>query len=741
MPEIRTLNGVFNGGELTPEMWGNITDPKYQSGLAKCRNFITLPHGPVANRAGTQFVHETKTSAKKSRLLRFYYGTVSNQPQSFAIEMGEGYFRFHTQGAVLLLSGAPSAYNGGTTYAIGDLVSSGGINYYSRASSNTGHTPASNPDWWYALTGSIYEIPNAYAEADLFSIHYVQSNDVLTLTHPNYPTMELRRVGATNWQFTAPTFGSTLTAPSGVGAAATVATGTGFITHDYVVTAVGEADIDESLQSTHATCSNNLLTTGNYNTVTWGSASGAVRYNVYKLSNGLYGFLGQTDQLTFKDDNINPDISRTPPINNNPFPSSTNYPGAVTYFQQRRCFAGTILKPLNFWMTKPGTESNLNYSIPSRDSDAIQNRIVSREASRILHLVPLKDLICLTANAELALSSTDGGALTPDTVSINPQSYIGASDVQPVIVNNNLIFAASRGGHMREMAYKWQAGGFITGDLSLRAPHLFDNKSIVDMSYSKSPQPIVWAVSSDGTLIGLTYVPEEQVGGFHWHDSYTANGTLQSYFESTVVVEEGDADYQYVIVKRHINGADVRYVERFANRIFATQADAFFVDCGLTYSGSPATTISGLDHIEGETVNILADGAVHPQRVVSGGQITLQHSASKVQIGLPIEADLQLLPLAVQMEAFAQGRQKNINQVIVKVADSLGIFAGPDFDNLTEAKVRTDEEYGTPPALKNGEINIVPQETWTDGAQLCIQQSYPLPITICSVTMEVALGG
>lgn len=739
MPVIHTLSGVFNGGELTPEMWGNVTDSKYQSGLALCRNFIVLPHGPAANRGGMQFVRAVKDSTKKVRLLRFNYGVVGSAPQSFAVELGAGYFRFHTNGATLL-TGVVAAYNGATAYVVGNMVLSGGVNYYCILAT-TGNSPP-NATYWYPMpAGNIYEIPNPYAEADLFQIHYVQSNDVMTLAHPNYPTMELRRVGATNWQLTAPVFGSTLGVPGSVTATATVATGAGFITHDYVVTAVGAGDVDESLQSVHATCSNNLLTTGNKNTVGWAAVTGAVRYNVYKLSNGLYGFLGQTDQVSFIDDNITPDISRTPPISNLPFVGTQNYPGAVTYFQQRRAFAGTILKPLNFWMTKPGTESNINYSIPSRDNDAIQNRIVSREASRILHLIPLKSLIVLTANAELSMTSTDGGALTPDTVSIDPQSYIGSSEVQPVIVNNNLIFAAARGGHLRELAYQYQAGGYVTGDLSLRAPHLFDNKTIVDMSYSKSPQPVVWTPSSDGTLIGLTYVPEQQVGGFHWHDTYTGNGTVQSYFESTVVVEEGDADYQYVIVRRIINGSSVRYVERMMNRLFATQADAFFIDCGLTYSGAPATIITGLSHIEGETVNILADGGVHPQRIVTGGQITLQRAASKVQIGLPIEADLQLLPLTAQVEAFAQGRQKNINRVVLRVADSLGIFVGPDFDTLTEAKVRTDEAYGVPPALRNGEIDVTPEGNWTGGAQLCIRQSNPLPLTICSITMEVAVGG
>jgi len=324
---------------------------------------------------------------------------------------------------------------------------------------------------------------------------------------------------------------------------------------------------------------------------------------------------------------------------------------------------------------------------------------------------------------------------------VKPQSYIGSSNVQPVVVNNNVIFAAARGGHMRELAYNWQANGFITGDMSLRAPHLFDGLTIIDMAYAKSPQPIIWVVSSNGKLVGVTYVPEQRVGAMHWHDSYTGAGTLQSLFESTVVVEEGTGDYQYLIVKRVINGATVRYVERMNSRAFATPSEAFFVDCGLTYSGVATTTITGLSHLEGETVSILANGAVHSQQVVSSGSITLDAEATKVQVGLQITADLQIPPLVVGMEAMGQGRAKNVNTVWLRVSQSGGIFAGPSFSDLQEAKIRTDETYGSPPDLQDGEIEIMLPPAWSDGGQICVRQTDPLPLTICSLTVEVAIGG
>ena len=681
MANARTLQRSFGGGEVTPEFFGRIDDVKYQTGLATCRNFIVLPHGPVATRPGFAFVREVKDSTKRVRLIPFTFST----EQTFAIEMGAGYFRFHTQGATLLDGVDP------------------------------------------------YEIANPYAEGELFDIHYVQSADVLTLVHPNHAPRELRRLGALNWTLTTISFVSDLAAPTSVAAAAT---GSGSTSYSYVVAAVGDVGIDESLPSASASCTNELLTSGNYNTITWGAVTGAQRYRVYKRSNGLYGYIGQTDGLTFKDDNIAADISQTPPIASNPFAAAGDYPGAVSYFEQRRTFAGTLNKPQNLWMTRSGTESNLSYSLPTKDDDSIAFRVAAREANTIRHLVPLTNLLLLTSSAEWRVTSVNSDAITPTTVSVRPQSYIGANQAQPVIINNNLLYAAARGGHVRELAYNWQASGYVTGDLSLRAPHLFDGLEISDLAYVKSPVPIAWFVSSSGKLLGLTYVPEQQIGAWHQHDTAGA-------FESVCAVAEGVEDALYTVIKRTINGAEVRYIERMAPRLFEDQADAFHVDCGAVYSGEPTSAIYGLDWLEGQTVSILADGAVHPQRVVTGGAVSLDAPASKVNVGLPITADIQSLPIAIELRegGSAQGRTKNVNKVWLRVYRSSGIFAGPSFDRLTEAKQRTTEPYGAAPALKSEEIPVMIAGAWTDNGQVCVRQSDPLPLTIVSMSLEVALGG
>ena len=869
MPTVRTLDRSFSSGEITPEMFGRMDLAKFQSGLATCRNFIAQPHGPARNRTGTQFVKEVSNSAVPTRLIGFNY----TNTQTFAIEIGAGYFRWHTQGATLLYT--PTPWNPQAIYNIGDLVTYGGSTYYctttgtqyavpstlagwraltwSGASSyvpgdivtysgayyycvqatsvsatwniayaqnngsglvqiaipwsvspfpstihvgdaitvagvlgtteangtwtvaavstnspppghpattyvdlagstythayvsggtvSEGSTPGTANSIWYPMPADgTYQIPNPYAAADLFSIHYVQSADVLTLVHPNYPPVELRRYGATNWVLSTINFQPTITAPTSVTATPTGSGGTP-VTLQYVVSSVSStSNLEQSLPSTSiGSCSLDLTVAGNYVTITWTAVTGAQRYNIYKYSNGLYGYIGQAAGTSFQDKNITADISQTPPSLDTTFSGGAGYyPQAVGYFEQRRGFAGWTASPQSLLTSRSGTESNICYHIPSVADDRLALRIAAREASAIRHIVPLQDVILLTATNEFRMYASDGNAIQANNVTVKPQAYVGANNVQPCVVANTVLYAASRGGHVREMAYNWQAQSYLTGDISLMAAHLFDYHQIVDMAFAKAPTPILWAVNEAGTLLGLTYVPEQQISAWHHHD--TTNGL----FESCCTVTENNEDMLYVIVNRTINGVTRRYVERLASRNFATQADSFYVDCGATYNGAPTMTVTGLTWLAGQTVNVLGDGAVMPQCVVSNdgtGTITLQTAASKIQVGLPITADLLTLPFVYAATDYGQGRPKNINKAYLRVYNSSGVFAGPDFNNLVQYAQRTVEPYGAPPALVSNEIEIVLDNSWGNSGQLAVRQSDPLPLIVVSLALDVAVGG
>lgn len=916
MPTTRTLARSFAGGEIAPELYGRMDLDKYQTGLATCRNFVALPYGPVQNRPGFAYVNMVADSSKAVRLIPFSFSA----DETMVLEFGDQYIRFHTGGGTLIeptvaiASIASSTVNttGAHGYSAGDWVFIGS-RYFKVATIVDADTFTVTDLFGVAATPSgstaarVYEIATSYLEAELFDLHYVQSSDVLTITHPNHPVTELRRLSNTNWQLTVVDFSPQLDPPTGVNAR--VGTGSGSVLYRYAVTSLSENGLEESLLSAEAlgtdvdtisgvttftaatvnsiskastgiittaaahgltageifylsgasasmleladgwytvdnvaavtattfgladeggtaidttsfttytsgatvvepvriTCSashglvkddpvfidqvvgtvasslngkffvvasvptastltlkssdlelapatgtwtsggrvrragikNNLATSTNNNVVRWQAVAGASRYNVYKFQNGVFGYIGQTSGTSFTDNNILPDTLRTPPELSQPFEAAGDYPSAVSYFDQRRCFAATDNDPQTLWMSKAGTESNLSSSIPIQDDDAIVFKIAAREQNRIRHLVPLSDLVMLTAGGEWRVFTGSGDPVTPTTVIARPQSYVGANNVQPVTTSLSAIYVSAQGSLFRELVYSADGiGSYRSEDLSVLTPHLVQNYTILDLAFSRAPVPMLWAVRSDGKLLGMTYLPEQRVRAWHQHD--TTNGL----FESVACVAENNEDVLYAVVKREIDGVDVRYIERLSLAQFNTPADAFFVDSGATYSGAATTTITGLWHLEGQEVAVLGDAAVFPRKTVTNGTITLEQACSKVQVGLPIEADLKTLPLTLESApAFGNGYVKNVVKAYLRVYRSSGIFAGPSFDKLVEYKQRTTEVYGSPPDLKTGEIDIPLTTTWAKDGEVCIRQSDPLPLTVQTMSLEVAVGG
>lgn len=442
-------------------------------------------------------------------------------------------------------------------------------------------------------------------------------------------------------------------------------------------------------------------------------------------------------QLQIIDDNVLPDTAATPPEDIIALNAGTNdYPAATTYHEQRRWFAGTNDKPQVLWSTRTGTEANLTSSVPSREADGMELRIAASQYNKIRHLVALADLIAFTAGGEFRIYSDNAPAITPTSVTIKPQGYAGAANVQPVVTTGSILYVQAQGSRLRELSYSWEANSYRTIDLSIMVPHRFNGYTIADLAYGRAPDSIVWAVRDDGVLLGLTYVPDQQVIGWHAHDT-------DGIFESVCVVPENNEDVLYAVVRRTIGASQLRYIERLRTRTFVDARDAFFVDSGLTYDGAPVTTLSGLGHLEGKVVDILTDGAVHPQRTVTSGAVTLEYPASVVHIGLPMVSDLRTLPLAMEgAPAAGQGTVKNVNKVHLRVSQSSVIKAGPSFDRLREYPARAiSDPYGSPPALRDGELSLSIDPSWNQDGSVCVRQDLPLPLTLLSMTLEVATGG
>lgn len=757
----------FAAGELAPSLQARVDLARYQTGLKMCHNFFVMPYGGVRNRAGTVFVHESKANGV-ARLIPFEF----NDQQTYVLEFGHLYLRVYKDGGIV-----------------------------------------------EASPGVPYEIATPYTAAQLFELNYTQSADVMTLVHPAHAPRELSRLDHDDWTLATISFVPSVAAPTGLAATPRAGGSGDKTTYYYVVTAVVDGEVpDESLPSASASVESWDNKAGA--ALTWTAVTGADYYNVYKDSagSGIFGYIGRASTNAFTDINIAAAKTDTPPNAANPFDGAGNYPGAVGYYQQRLCFAGSDNSPQTVWMSKTGNFHNFGYATPTKDDDSVTFTIASRQVHRFRHLLPLRQLLGLTTGGEWVIEGSDAG-LTPKSVRANVQSYNGCSRLPPIVINDSAIYVQARGAGVSSLAYTFESDGFSGDDLTKFAPHLFRGHQVVDWTYQAAPDRLVWAVRDDGILLCMTFLPEEQLIAWHRHST-------DGFVESVASVTEGDEDALYLLVRRTVNGSTRRYVERMASRRVTDMADAFFVDCGLTYDGrngaadalltlsggstwqypesltleagghSPfsgdsvgrryrlgsgsesvrvevtaygsassvtvkllevcpetlrgvatadwallASSLSGLGHLEGKTVSVLADGDVHPLRPVSGGAISLQSPAAVVHVGLPYTAELETLEIDFPGQETVLDKRKAIHAVTAVLEDSRNFWAGRDADHLFEQKAPYRVHYNDPLALQSGVSELRISTAWGDSGRVYLRHPDPLPLTVLALIPEVSISG
>lgn len=349
----------------------------------------------------------------------------------------------------------------------------------------------------------IYQMDTPYAPADLFLLKFTQSADVMTITHPRYAPRELRRLAHDNWQLVVADFVPDIAAPTGVVAAPTnTLTADPTKTYTYRVVAISSTT-EVSAASADASCINNALSQAANitNQITWTAVTGAVAYSVFKLKNGIYGWIGRSEGLSFIDDNIAADTADTPPVAQDPFAAS-NWPGVVALHEQRRWFASSLANPQTLWATRSGLFNNFSASRPIQDSDAITITLAANQVDEIRWMVPLSDLVVFTSGAEWILKPAGNADVLTPSSGAKPQSYAGAAHIQPIITNNRVLFVQERGNYVRDLGYDFGSDGYVGTDLSLLARHLFRARAIKDWAYAEEPDRIIWCVMSPARCWG-----------------------------------------------------------------------------------------------------------------------------------------------------------------------------------------------------------------------------------------------
>lgn len=446
---------------------------------------------------------------------------------------------------------------------------------------------------------------------------------------------------------------------------------------------------------------------------------------------------------------------------------SENYPGTVTFWQGRLWWAGTPNQPQTIWGSKTGSFEDL--TLGTAADSAVRYTLDADQMNAIVWLKAQKSLVVGTAGTEFVVSGgATGDPVTPSNVLAFPQpTGVGSARVGAVVTGASISFVQRAGRKVQALVYDEATSGltYTATELSLYAGHL-TRAGIREMSWQQEPWRVLWSVMADGTLRGCTIMADQQVLAWHKHQLGGTNVRV----ESAAVIPAAGYSELWLAVLRSVNGLTVRHVERltedFATGGTTTQSDAYFVDAGLTYSGAPALTFGGLGHLEGQTVQVLVNGAVHPDRVVSGGQITLDWlpasvgtaftvdstsitvdstsitvdatvsgAALTVHVGLGYTSRIETLDLnAGAADGASVTRRRTIHSLGVIWFETLGGFVGWRDGvsySLQEIQYRTPAmAMDAPPALFTGQMVVPVPSRWSQQCNLVIQQTQPLPMTL-----------
>lgn len=746
MPRARPITTSFNGGELSPLLDGRVDQDKYFTGCKTLVNFIPTVQGPARRRGGTRHAGVVKDSAKRTWLADFVFSL----GQSYVLEFGDLYVRFWTNRGQLL----------------------------------SGLTP--------------YEIVSPYTEADLitaegtFALRTLQSGDVMWIVHAEgkYPPYRLSRLGATNWTLLPEVFKDgpfrDVNTNSAITMQASGITGSVTVTATSSVFLPGHVGSLLILNSMNPGIVPPWNPAGSYvvgqqarnggNTYesrtnfTW-SANSNQRYVpthtegdaddglvVWRYVHSGYGWGRITavagDGLSCTLDLITrlPEQVRDAPTRRwafGEFSPAYGWPTGVAFFRERLTYS----RGRQVFHSVTGDFS----SFSRRDAGAVTAEtamsltLASDKLDGIRWLSQSKALLIGSARAELALGEqTTQAVYSATNVQNTPQTEYGARMIRPLRVGESVLFVERAGHRVRDMKYDFSIDRYKAEDVTVLSEHIFDGseiagdveqeqRDIVDWTYQQQRDNLVWCVLSDGTLASMVFNRERGVIG--WTPHYIGGTDVVVEAVQSIPSPDGRTDDTWFIVSRTVNGARLRSVEYMTDYRLVKKgvSEAVHVDDSVTYRGAPATVITGLGHMEGQTVQVCVDGSNHPARVVTAGQIALDRAGSLVHVGYQFISRMQSMRLEVQGGGgTSQTARKGISEVHLRLQSTVGGRVGPNFERMDAIKTLDPAKpVGSPPVVTNGDYQITfPGGFDTDG-YVCYEQDMPLPATLVAIILRV----
>lgn len=560
-----------------------------------------------------------------------------------------------------------------------------------------------NGDWIEPAAGVRYEVTHPYTSDELNEVRFAQFGNSVYFTHPNHPPKKLSRTTDTSWALT----------------------NVAFIYRAVTGYFYENAWIRFQIQYNATT-----YTAGSTFTVTAPAGGGVPTYTFSGTGLGILvasskaGCPAETWTFTCVSANsVRQEWSVTGSVSGTMTALWTtgNYPAAIAFYQQRMFLGGTPQQPQTLWGSC--TADYQNFTRGSDDTDGVEFTLASSSNDMILHMVGSPtDLLVMSYSNEFVMSST-GGVYTPKTALVKPQTTFGCNLVAPLRIGTSAVFVQRDGRRVRAAAYDIEKSSNTAADMTVTSEHI-TGSGIVDMSFQQDPDFNVWLVRKDGMLVSLTYLDEQNVIAWAKHDT-------DGWFKAVATIPENNSDTTYVVVERLINGIYKKFVESI-DYVLQSLSDS------TIYGASPTakTLWSGLNHLEGKTVVIVADGSVATPRTVVGGSINLEIAAKDVAIGLPYTTTIELLhPNPEVPGGSAQGRPLSVHEVTLMVYETVGCHV----NGVVVAQDRLKQKLNKAPVPFTGNITLG-QLGWSYPNNLKVEQRLPMPFTLLGVVMKVVVG-
>lgn len=739
----------IGAGELSPLLKYRVDFDKRFLGVQTLENMLVKPQGAAVRRPGTYYIADTKNNTR-ARLTDFRFST----DDAYTQEWGNLYLRFYRNGGQVLDGSDP------------------------------------------------YTVTTTYTTAQLRDLHFVQSNDVVYIFHPDVAPRKLSRTDHTDWTiadvdwlrgpFEDENTGDTTITPSATTGTITLTASTATFNANHVgalwqVTHTIEgAEVSGDLTAVGNSSTVSIRHNQNYEFITNGTWDGTIniqrsydsgstykdvlvypnknsrnasypgteevddaiyriRMTAYTSGTCAYSLVTYTHDVdgivditvftstTVVTGTVDYELGGTGATTRwaeGAWSDDNGWPRTACFYQDRLIIGGNAELPVTIWASQTSDYENMLFA--GEEDDAIVYEIAGAQQNPIVWLFDGKGIIVGTSGSVMRVASansTDDG-LTFKNISSSRISSTGSTTIQPVGIGETIIFIDRDKRRVRALGYDLQSDGYIAPDLTMLAEHISD-PCFVEMAVQQSPDPIVWFIRQDGVVCGMTFNAEENVLAWHRHTIGVA--------DSVAVIPGNGEDEVWFATNRVLNSSTKYMIEQMQPQNWGSdQEDIFFVDCGLTYDGVETTTLTGLDHLNNEDVQICGNGGYYQLETVSGGSVTLDEGMTVAQVGIGYTSNLVTFPIE---SGQSLGLKKRMPEVVLAFYKTLlceyGLFGGDMYPILFDNNTLI---YGGADDLFTGYRRLGMDTHDSEELEIHVRQTQPFPMTVTVIVprMEIA---